>query len=80
MTATSETPWYDALKVSENERIYITSVRRRGESIFVGKAEDSDMTINKAKGGEADNVLLSLSSSPVIKDWVTLKKKYARSM
>jgi superfamily I DNA/RNA helicase len=67
VTATVETPWYDALKVSENERIYITSVRRRGESILSGKPRIRISTIHKAKGGEADNVLLSLESSPVIK-------------
>ena len=46
--------------------IYITSVRRMGESILSGKPRIRISTIHKAKGGEADNVLLLLESSPVI--------------
>ncbi len=66
LTATAETPWYEVIRVSEQERIYITSVRRMGESILSGKPRIRISTIHKAKGGEADNVLLLLESSPVI--------------
>ena len=62
----AETPWYEVIRVSEQERIYITSVRRMGESILSGKPRIRISTIHKAKGGEADNVLLLLESSPVI--------------
>ena len=60
---TKETPWYEVLKVSEKERIYITSVRRMGESILTGTPRIKISTIHKAKGGEADNVALLLDSS-----------------
>ena len=66
LKATDQTPWYDVIRVSEQERIYITSVRRMGESILSGKPRIRISTIHKAKGGEADNVLLLLESSPVI--------------
>jgi len=66
LKVTAETPWYEAIRVSEQERIYITSVRRMGESILSGKPRIRISTIHKAKGGEADNVLLLLESSPVI--------------
>src|SRR5210317_1567913 len=65
-SATAETPWYEVIRVSEQERIYITSVRRMGESILSGKPRIRISTIHKAKGGEADNLLLLLESSPVI--------------
>ena len=58
--------WYQVIRVSEQERIYITSVRRMGESILSGKPRIRISTIHKAKGGEADNVLLLLESRPVI--------------
>ena len=57
------TPWYDVLKVSEKERIYISSVRRMGEKILTDKPRIKISTIHKAKGGEADNVALLLDSS-----------------
>jgi superfamily I DNA/RNA helicase len=63
LTATKETPWYEVLRVSETERIYITSVRRMGESILTGTPRIKISTIHKAKGGEADNVALLLDSS-----------------
>ena len=63
LTAEIDTPWHEVLKVSENERIYITSVRRMGESILTGKPRIRISTIHKAKGGEADNVALLLDSS-----------------
>ena len=63
LSATEQTPWYEVLKVSETERIYITSVRRMGESILSGKPRIRISTIHKAKGGEADNVALLLDSS-----------------
>ena len=62
-SVTKETPWYEVLKVSEKERIYITSVRRMGESILTGTPRIKISTIHKAKGGEADNVALLLDSS-----------------
>ena len=63
LTATDQTPWYEVLKVSETERIYIASVRRMGESILTGTPRIKISTIHKAKGGEADNVVLLLDSS-----------------
>jgi len=63
LSATPETPWHEVLKVSENERIYISSVRRMGESILTGTPRIKISTIHKAKGGEADNVALLLDSS-----------------
>jgi hypothetical protein len=63
LLATKETPWYEVLRVSETERIYITSVRRMGESILTGTPRIKISTIHKAKGGEADNVALLLDSS-----------------
>jgi len=59
----AEMPWYDVLKVSERERIYISSVRRMGEKILTNKPRIKISTIHKAKGGEADNVALLLDSS-----------------
>ena len=55
--------WHEVLKVAERERIYITSVRRRGEKILTDKPRIKISTIHKAKGGEADNVALLLDSS-----------------
>ena len=63
LEANSSTPWHDVIKVSERERIYISSVRRRGEKILTAKPRVKISTIHKAKGGEADNVLLLLDSS-----------------
>lgn len=59
----NQSKWYEVIKVSERERIYITSVRRMGESILSGKPRIRISTIHKAKGGEADNVALLLDSS-----------------
>lgn len=59
----AESPWHSVLKVSEKERIYITSVRRMGEKILTDKPRIKISTIHKAKGGEADNVALLLDSS-----------------
>ena len=56
-------PWHEVLKVAERERIYISSVRRRGEKILTDKPRIKISTIHKAKGGEADNVALLLDSS-----------------
>ena len=70
----AETPWYEVIRVSEQERIYITSVRRMGESILSGKPRIRISTIHKAKGGEADNVLLLLESSPVIPETTTRRR------
>ena len=63
LSATPQMPWHEVLKVSDKERIYITSVRRMGESILSGKPRIRLSTIHKAKGGEADNVALLLDSS-----------------
>ena len=63
LTAEIDTPWHEVIKVSDRERIYITSVRRMGESILTGKPRIKISTIHKAKGGEADNVALLLDSS-----------------
>lgn len=59
----AQSPWYEVIKVSERERIYIASVRRMGESILSGTPRIKISTIHKAKGGEADNVALLLDSS-----------------
>jgi len=59
----NQTPWYDIVRVSEKEQIYISSVRRAGERILTGKPRVKISTIHKAKGGEADNVLLLLDST-----------------
>ena len=48
------------IRVSEQETIYITSVRRMGESILSSKPRIRISTIHKAKGGGGDNVLLLL--------------------
>lgn len=58
-----ETSWYEIINVSERERVYITSVRKMGEKILTNKPRIKISTIHKAKGGEADNVLLLLDSS-----------------
>lgn len=63
LDANSSTPWHEVITVSERERIYISSVRRRGERILGSKPRVKISTIHKAKGGEADNVLLLLDSS-----------------
>ena len=58
LLVSKETPWYEVVKVSEKEQIYITSVRRAGERILTDKPRVKISTIHKAKGGEADNVML----------------------
>ena len=63
LDAHMEDPWHKVIKVSDRERIYITSVRRMGESILTGTPRIKISTIHKAKGGEADNVALLLDSS-----------------
>ncbi len=63
LLVSKETPWYEVVKVSEKEQIYITSVRRAGEKILTDKPRVKISTIHKAKGGEADNVLLLLDST-----------------
>ena len=68
LSATEQTPWHEVLKVSDKERIYITSVRRMGESILSGKPRIRISTIHKAKGGEADNVALFLDSTRACTD------------
>lgn len=62
-SVSAESPWHSVLKVSEKERIYISSVRRAGEKILTDKPRIKISTIHKAKGGEADNVALLLDSS-----------------
>ena len=63
LNVTRETPWQKVLKVSDQEIAYIMSVRRRGERILTGSPRIRISTIHKAKGGEADNVVLFLDST-----------------
>ena len=63
-----EMKWWDVIDVTEKQRIYITSVLRRGESILVGKPRIRISTIHRAKGGEADNVALILDRPKIIKE------------
>ena len=63
LNVTRETPWQKVLKVSDQETAYIMSVRRRGERILTGSPRIRISTIHKAKGGEADNVVLFLDST-----------------
>jgi superfamily I DNA/RNA helicase len=65
MSVTPETPWHKVINVTDNERIYIEAVRRRGEKILTGTPRIKISTIHKAKGGEADNVALLLDSNRV---------------
>ena len=54
--------WFEVLDIPDTERVYIQSVLRAGEEVW----EDPRIrlsTIHKAKGGEADNVVLFLDSS-----------------
>jgi len=63
LTVSAETHWNQVIKVSEKELTYINSVRKSGEKIWSGSPRIKISTIHKAKGGEADNVLLMLESS-----------------
>ena len=63
-----EMMWYDVLNMTEQQRIYITSARRRGERILTKKPRIRLSTIHKAKGGEADNVALLLDCPKLIKE------------
>ncbi len=65
MSVTSKTPWQEVINVTENERIYIEAVRRRGDKILTAKPRIKISTIHKAKGGEADNVALLLDSNKI---------------
>ena len=65
MSVTPKTPWHKAINVTDNERIYIEAVRRRGERILTAKPRIKISTIHKAKGGEADNVALLLDSNRI---------------
>ena len=55
--------WYEVLDVPDKDRIYIQSVLRSGEKFDEKKPRIRASTIHKAKGGEADNVVLLLNSS-----------------
>jgi len=55
--------WYEVLDVPDKDRIYIQSVLRSGEKFDEKKPRIRVSTIHKAKGGEADNVVLLLNSS-----------------
>ena len=66
---TKEMNWYDVLNLTENQRIYITSARRRGELILTTKPRIRLSTIHKSKGGEADNVALVLDIPKVIREY-----------
>jgi ATP-dependent exoDNAse (exonuclease V) beta subunit len=64
LNVSAETHWDQVVKVSSKELTYIRSVRRSGEKILSQKNPRIKIsTIHKAKGGEADNVLLLLESS-----------------
>jgi len=58
-----EKHWYEVLEVSDQERIYITSVLQSGEKFDDENPRIVLSTIHKAKGGEADNVALLLEST-----------------
>ena len=60
--------WWDVLNVTEQQRIYITSALRRGESILVGTPRIRISTIHRSKGGEADNVALLLETPKIIQE------------
>ena len=60
--------WYDVISMTDQQRIYITSARRRGERILTKKPRIRLSTIHKAKGGEADNVALILDCPKLIKE------------
>ena len=51
LKVTKEMNWYDVLNLTENQRIYITSARRRGELILTTKPRIRLSTIHKSKGG-----------------------------
>ena len=55
--------WFEILEVSDQERIYITSVLESGEKFDEENPRVVLSTIHKAKGGEADNVALLLEST-----------------
>ena len=63
LNVSAETHWNQVVKVSDKELTYINSVRKSGEKIWNGSPRIKVSTIHKAKGGEADNVLLMLESS-----------------
>ena len=54
--------WFEILDIPDAERVYIQSVLRAGEK-FGKEPRIRLSTIHKAKGGEADNVVLFLDSS-----------------
>lgn len=55
---TTREDWMSALKIPDNSREYYRSVRRNGES-FMKWPRIIVSTIHQAKGGEADNVLVT---------------------
>jgi len=63
LNVSADTHWNQVVKVSDKELTYINSVRKSGEKIWNGSPRIKVSTIHKAKGGEADNVLLMLESS-----------------
>jgi superfamily I DNA/RNA helicase len=59
MLVSREMHWTKVLRASEKEALYIASIRRSGERILGdAKPRIRLSTIHKAKGGEADNVIL----------------------
>lgn len=60
---TAEGPWYDVLTIPASRREYYRAILRRGgmlrdtSRIYIG-------TIHSVKGGEADNVVLSMRMTP----------------
>ena len=68
LNVSAETHWNQVVNVSDRELTYINSVRKSGEKIWNGSPRIKISTIHKAKGGEADNVLLILDNTITIRD------------
>ena len=76
MAAGKDDPWYDVIRIRDIDYAYITSVRRMGESILnVSKPRIEVSTIHRAKGGEADNVVLFTETSPKIQKFSTVDEE-----
>ena len=67
---TPETKWNEIIEISEKEWIYLERVRRSGERVLGRKVKPRIRlsTIHKAKGKEADNVILFTSTSKTIEE------------
>lgn len=62
MLAPLDTDAKDVVKLSEDEKLYIAAIERRGESID-GEPRIKLSTIHAMKGGEDDNVAVYLGST-----------------